>query len=123
MRYLRATLAILFSATFVAGCSGGASAPSAPAGASIPAVGARGNATQASRLLHFRHTPAYPPKPRHRVTSADRARALAAGWVPVTAKAPWTNGAGTEILMTDGTVLVSDYCTPDWYSLKPDKTG
>jgi len=123
MRYLRATLAILFSATFVAGCSGGANAPSTPAGSSIPTVGSRGGAMQASRLFHFRHTPAYPPKPRHRVTSADRARALAAGWVPVTAKAPWSSGAGTEILMTDGTVLVSDYCTPDWYSLKPDKTG
>ncbi|MBV8197968.1 MAG: hypothetical protein JO263_07520, partial [Candidatus Eremiobacteraeota bacterium] len=124
MRYLRATLAIVFSATFAAGCSGTNNSPIAGApGSSVPAVRTGASALQASRLLHFRHTPAYPPKPRHRITSADRARALAAGWTPVSKTAPWTNGAGTEILMTDGTVMVQDYCTPDWYSLAPDNTG
>ncbi len=125
MRYLRATLAILISATFAAGCSGNSNGPMAngPAGPSMPAVRSGGSMMEASRLLHFRHTPAYPPKPRRRITSADRARALAAGWTPVASKAPWTNGAGTEILMTDGTVLVQDFCSPNWFSLAPDKTG
>ncbi|MBV9232916.1 MAG: hypothetical protein JO030_02635 [Candidatus Eremiobacteraeota bacterium] len=125
MRHLRAILALSISATFAAGCSAnnGSAIANAPEGSSVPSVGSNAGMAKAARLFHFRHTPAYPPKPRHRITSADRARALAAGWTPVSSKAAWTNGAGTEILMTDGTVLVQDYCTPNWFSLTPDKTG
>ena len=43
--------------------------------------------------------------------------------MPVTAKAPWTNGADTEMLMTDGTVMVHDPCTSNWFRVVPDKTG
>jgi hypothetical protein len=54
-----------------------------------------------------------------------RARAMAGGWHELTAAAPFSQGAGTEMLMTDGTVLVQDYCSAasNWYKLTPDKTG
>jgi len=58
-------------------------------------------------LRHF--TPPRAPRPRVRITAADRARARAAGWQPVTANPLFgDNGAGTPLLMTDGTVMVDD---------------
>jgi hypothetical protein len=52
-----------------------------------------------------------------------RARAKAGGWEQLANSAPWTNGPGSQILMTDGTVLVQDSCTPNWFRLTPDSTG
>ncbi|HEY5096192.1 MAG TPA: hypothetical protein VII69_13835 [Candidatus Eremiobacteraceae bacterium] len=50
-------------------------------------------------------------------------RARAGGWQQVTANPPFgANGAGTALLMTDGTVMVQDN-TSNWYSLGPDKNG
>jgi hypothetical protein len=44
-------------------------------------------------------------------------------WTQVTAKAPFGgNGAGTAVLMTDGTVLIHDN-SQNWYKLTPDITG
>jgi hypothetical protein len=44
-------------------------------------------------------------------------------WTPVSAKAPFgSNGAGTAVLMTDGTVLIHD-SNVHWYRLTPDNTG
>ncbi len=108
----------------IAGCSGNAGAPiaSTPGTSAVP-LDRSSAMTAASQLFHFRHTPPYPPPHRHNITGAERARALAAGWTPLTNKAPWTNGAGSEIQMTDGTVMVQDYCTSNWYSLAPDNTG
>ncbi len=124
MRRLGILLSALVPAILIAGCSGNAGAPitNTPGTAAVPFDRSAG-ITAAAQLLHIRHTPAYPPPLRHRITSAERARALAGGWTPVTSVAPWSNGPGTEILMTNGTVMVSDYCTSSWYSLTPDKTG
>ncbi len=123
MRRLGILLSALVPAVLIAGCSGNAGAPIASSGTSATPLDRSIGMTAASQLLHFRHTPAYPPPRRHRITSAERARALAAGWTPVTSGAPWTNGPGTEILMTNGTVMVSDYCTSNWFSLTPDQNG
>jgi len=44
-------------------------------------------------------------------------------WQPVTQAAPFgNNGAGTALLMTDGTVMVHDN-ESSWYKLTPDDTG
>jgi hypothetical protein len=123
MRRFYLSLSTLAAAALVAGCSGITSAPNAPNTSSIPAVHSSSGGYVVSRLMHWRHTPPGPPPRRHRITGADRARALAGGWTPVTQKAPWSNGADTEVLMTDGTVMVHDYCTSNWYALAPDKTG
>ncbi len=124
MRRLGILLSALVPAILIAGCSGNAGAPIAnTSGTSAIPLGRSAATTAEQRLLHFRHTPPYPPPHRHNITGAERARALAAGWTPLTNKAPWTNGAGSEIQMTDGTVMVQDYCTSNWYSLTPDNTG
>ncbi len=124
MRRLGILLSALVPAILIAGCTGNAGAPiaSSPGTSAVPFDRSVGM-TAASQLFHFRHTPAYPPPRRHHITSAERSRARAGGWTPVTAVAPWTNGPGTEILMTNGTVMVSDYCTSNWYSLTPDVNG
>jgi hypothetical protein len=44
-------------------------------------------------------------------------------WTDLTASLPFTNGPAVQILLTDGTVLVDDFCTPHWYKLTPDKKG
>jgi len=124
MRGLGFLFSALATAVLIAGCSGNAgtpvaSTPGTPAGPLDRSTGINA----AARLFHFRHTPAYPPPRRHHITGAERARALAAGWTPVSSVAPWTNGPGTEILMTNGMVMVQDYCTNNWYGLTPDKTG
>ncbi len=75
------------------------------------------------KFLRIGHTPARPPKRTHAITAAMRERAKAGGWQELTAAGPFSNGAGTEILMTDGTVLVQDYCSSNWERLTPDKTG
>jgi hypothetical protein len=50
-------------------------------------------------------------------------RARAGGWQQIVAPAPFgANGAGTALLMTDGTVMVQDNAA-NWYSLSPDKNG
>jgi len=73
--------------------------------------------------MGYRHTPPRPPVPRHQITTADVMRARAAGWQKVAGRAPFgTNGAGTELLMTDGTVMVNDN-TNNWYRLSPDING
>ncbi|MGA8475759.1 MAG: hypothetical protein WB681_11880 [Candidatus Cybelea sp.] len=124
MRRFWILLSMLLPATLVAGCSGNSSAPVAngPGTSSVPFVRSDAMA-DAARLLHFKHTPAFPPPHRHNITGTERARARAAGWTPVTHTAPWTNGPGTELLLTNGTIMVQDYCTSNWYSLTPDNTG
>jgi len=46
-------------------------------------------------------------------------------WTDVAGKLPFANGPWGEMLLTDGTVLVEDYCTSptQWYKLTPDKKG
>ena len=38
-------------------------------------------------------------------------------------KHPPTFFSDTALLLTDGTVIVHEYCTPNWHRLTPDKTG
>ena len=67
--------------------------------------------------------PPRPPIPTHRVTFDDVMRARAGGWQRVEAPSPFgQNGAGTELLMTDGSVMVSDN-TSNWYRLFPNQNG
>ncbi|HVR45865.1 MAG TPA: hypothetical protein VMT95_04430 [Candidatus Binatia bacterium] len=124
MRRLGILLSALAPAVLIAGCSGNAGAPiaSSPGTPAVQSDRSTGMSA-ATKLFHFRHTPAYPPPRRHHITSAERTRARLAGWTPVTSVAPWSSGPGTEVLMTNGTIMVSDYCTSNWYSLTPDKTG
>ncbi len=76
-----------------------------------------------SHDTHRHHTPARPPKPRHHITAADRARARAGGWTALTGVPNFPNGAGQEIMMTDGTIMVADNCSALWYSYAPDING
>lgn len=69
------------------------------------------------------HAPPRPPIPTHAVTLSDVLRAQAGGWRRLTAPCPFgQNGAGTPILLTDGTVMVSDN-TSHWFRLIPDAQG
>lgn len=78
---------------------------------------------QSHPVTVFRHTPPRPPIPTHRVTLADVMRSRAAGWQQVQAPPPFgVNGAGTELLMTDGSVMVQDN-TSNWYRLVPNRNG
>ena len=115
MRRVRLAVVVSAAAATLAACGGGNS--------STPAVanGAFGAGQALPTSLH--RTPAHPPPRTHRITSADRARALAAGWQPLAAAAPFPNGAGSEFLMTDGTVMVQDVCASNWYGLTPDANG
>jgi hypothetical protein len=67
--------------------------------------------------------PPWPPAPRHTVTAADRARARAGGWQRLVNPPPFGMGSGAVLLMTDGTVMVQDTCTTEWFSLTPDQNG
>jgi hypothetical protein len=47
----------------------------------------------------------------------------AQSWTKVTNTITGSAGAGAALLLTDGTVLVHQSCTPNWYKLTPDNTG
>lgn len=40
-----------------------------------------------------------------------------------TLKHPATFFSDTAMLLTDGTVIVHEYCSPNWHRLTPDLTG
>ena len=44
-------------------------------------------------------------------------------WTDVSGTLPFKNGPWAPQQLTDGTVLVQDYCTSQWYKLTPDKKG
>ncbi|HTT83426.1 MAG TPA: hypothetical protein VMF67_08085 [Rhizomicrobium sp.] len=46
-------------------------------------------------------------------------------WADLTATLPFSNGPWGAMLLTDGTVIVQDYCTSpaQWYKLTPDSKG
>lgn len=68
------------------------------------------------------HTPPRPPAPAPHAIP-DQVPNAAGRWQSVAAASPFgSNGAGTALLMTDGTVMVQDNAS-SWYSLAPDKTG
>lgn len=44
-------------------------------------------------------------------------------WSNLSAASPFTGGGDTALVLTDGTVLVHDYLTVDWFLLSPDNKG
>jgi hypothetical protein len=112
-------------ASLLVACSGGNPAPPVTntTGAFAPSAHLTDSGIRSPRFLRLMHTPNHPPARRHRVTAAMRARARAGGWQQLSSTAAWTNGPDTPMLMTDGTVMVHDYCTSNWYSLAPDQSG
>jgi len=44
-------------------------------------------------------------------------------WTDVGGTLPFTKGPWSPEQLTDGTVLIQDYCTSQWYKLTPDKKG
>lgn len=120
MPRLRLAVSSLVTASLLAACSGASS--TAPVGG-IPQAPSGAVQSKLPKFLRLERTPPRPPLHRHAVTAAMRARAKAGGWEELTNTAPWSNGPATALLMTDGTVLVQDYCTSNWYQLTPDSTG
>jgi hypothetical protein len=51
------------------------------------------------------------------------ASAQSGTWAALAQKFPGTSFPDTALLLTDGTVLMHDGCTPDWYKLTPDLMG
>ena len=47
----------------------------------------------------------------------------AQNWTKVASSPSGSPGLGTALLLTDGSVLVNQSCTPNWYKLVPDNTG
>jgi hypothetical protein len=44
-------------------------------------------------------------------------------WTDLKATLPFSNGPWVSELLTDGSVLIDDYCTSQWYRLTPNKKG
>jgi hypothetical protein len=120
MSRLRLVVSSLVTASLLAACSGGG--PTAPVGG-IPQGPAGAVHSKLPKFLRLQRTPPRPPPRKHAVTAAMRERAKAGGWQELANLNTWSNGPATALLMTDGTVLVQDYCTPNWYRLTPDSTG
>jgi hypothetical protein len=118
MLRLNCVVACLVAASFLASCSGNtAQAPMPNLAQQMPLH------SQLPKFLRLGQTPAHPPPRTHRITAAMRARAKKGGWQELSAASPFVAGADSEIQMTDGTVLVRDYCTANWFRLTPDKSG
>lgn len=125
MRRLLIAFSAISSALLVAACSGAGTAPTTGTStASAPAMGQQFDLRgRKLRALQLGHTPARPPRPTHKITAADRARSLAAGWTPVQGIPSFPNGPQTELLMTDGSVVVFDSCSSAVYKLTPNQSG
>jgi len=52
-------------------------------------------------------------------------KAKSGTWADISTKLPFTSGPWGEMLLTDGSVIILDYCTSpaQWYKLTPDKKG
>jgi hypothetical protein len=117
-------LSTIAVALLSAACSGGGATTPSTGVASATAVNSALAADRSRpRFLRLIHTPAHPPPHRHNITAAERERSRAGGWQQVASSPAWPNGPQTEILMTDGTVMVFDSCSSSVFRLTPDKTG
>ncbi len=122
MRRLPFALMAIASALLVAACSGGGTTPST--GTATSYNGRLANSGIAHpKFLRLYRTPPHPPAIKHKITGAQIARARAAGWAPLSSVPAFPNGPQTEILLTDGTVAVFDYCSATMYRLTPDQNG
>jgi hypothetical protein len=64
---------------------------------------------------------AHQPNVQADISASDR---QASPWTPLTNQPTFlASGAGTPMLLTDGTVLVQETCATDWWRLTPDKYG
>src|SRR5580704_11812011 len=80
-----------------------------------------GAAVASARPVHFTPLPHW-RGPLHAPSMRDIMSAKQA-WEPVQAAPPFgQNGAGTAVLMTDGTVMIQDNELA-WYRLSPDQFG
>lgn len=125
MRGLPRALSVAGAALLFAACSGGGATTNAEApGGPAPAIAHLPDAGIAHpHFLRLMHTPPHPPRRTHQITAAERQRARAGGWQPLSSVPAFPNGPQTEELLTDGTVLVFDYCTADVFKLTPDQNG
>jgi hypothetical protein len=126
MRFLSLALSAFAAALLFAGCSGGGTpTPSTGSPVASGPFGSRlvDSGIARPKFLRLMRTPPFPPPRKHKVTSAMRARARAAGWEQMSSVPSFQNGPGSELLLTDGTVIVQDYCTSNWYRLTPDSSG
>jgi hypothetical protein len=124
---MRASCVVLSAvvASLLVACSGSnpASPPTNATGAFAPGAHLPDSGLHSPRFLRLMRIPNHPPPRRHMITAAMRARARKGGWQEISSTAAWTNGPDTPMLMTDGTVLIHDYCTSNWYDLAPDQSG
>jgi len=103
------------------------------ASASVLALAAIASfATSASaHQIHYPYkvgaTPIDPNRPLHHVGPyrppfVAPSSATSGTWADV-GSLPFTAGPWGSMQLTDGTVIVNDYCTSQWYKLTPDKKG
>jgi hypothetical protein len=119
-RYPVALSALVF-AFLAAGCSG-TNAPTPTT--AMPADGRMVDSGIAHpRILRLMHTPPLPPRKKYQITAAMRARSIAGGWTKISSIPAFPSGPQTEMLMSDGTVLVFDECSSSVYQLTPDSNG
>jgi hypothetical protein len=119
-RYPVAFSALVF-VILAAGCSG-ANAPTPTT--AMPADGRMVDSGIAHpRILRLMRTPPLPPPRKYQITAAMRAHSKAGGWTKMSSVPAFPNGPQTEMLMTDGTVLVFDECSTNVYQLTPDSSG
>jgi hypothetical protein len=124
MRRLPFALTAIASALLVAACSGGGTTPSTGTSAPTSYNGRLANSGIAHpKFLRLYRTPPHPPAIKHKITGAQIARARAAGWTPLSSVPAFPNGPQTEVMLTDGTVAVYDYCSSTMYRLAPDQSG
>jgi hypothetical protein len=121
LRRFPVALTLLAFGLLIAGCSGGNVTTPTTATSADGRLVDSGIANP--RALRLMRTPPFPPPIRHRVTAADRQRASEAGWQKMSSVPAFPNGPQTEILLTDGTVLVFDECASNVYQLTPDSSG
>jgi hypothetical protein len=123
MQRLPLALSAVALALLCAACSGNGSTPSAGANAAPQNVQPALADLSRPKFLRLFHTPPHPPPRRHAVTAAERARSRKGGWQEITSSPSWPNGPQTEMLMTDGTVMVFDECSSSVFRLTPDENG
>jgi len=112
------------AALLVVGCNGSAGTTPSATDTSI-STSARlvDSGIAHPRFLRLMRTPPFPPPRRHRITAEMRVRAHAAGWQQISSVPTFINGPESELLLTDGTVIVEDFCTSNWWRLTPDSSG
>ncbi|MFZ0363828.1 MAG: hypothetical protein WAL67_06435, partial [Candidatus Cybelea sp.] len=125
MQRFSLALSTVALALLSAACSGGGATTPSTGVAGATAMNTRGLVTDRTRprFLRLLHTPPYPPPHRHNITAAERARSREAGWQQITSFPRAHLSPQTEILMTDGTVMVFDGCGSDVHRLTPDENG